>query len=150
MFNNINQIKEVFIASDHAGFEAKQQLSHYLKEQSIPLTDLGCDDTASVDYPTYGEVLAKKIQRPDQFGILICGSGIGISIAANRFSHIRAALCHTAQYATLAREHNDANVLVLGAKMLTSQEMKEIVTAFFGAAFEGGRHARRVKQLGDL
>jgi ribose 5-phosphate isomerase B len=150
MFEKSAQIKEVFIASDHAGFDAKQQLLLYLKKESIQVTDLGCYTTESVDYPIYGALVANHIKRDDQFGILICGSGVGISIAANRFSHIRAALCHTVEYAKLARQHNDANVLALGARMLSVEEMQKIAQVFLSTAFEGDRHSRRVKQLGEL
>jgi len=147
----MTQIKDIFIASDHAGFEYKTKLIAFLKaEYSITITDLGCSSEASVDYPVYGRLVAEHIKTPDQFGILICGSGIGVSIAANRFKHIRAALCHTVEYAKLARLHNDANVLALGSRMLTLHETQDIIKVFLETDFEKGRHEKRVNQLSNF
>ncbi len=144
--SNDKQVKIVF-AGDHASPELKS----YLKE-SVPadyeIIDLGTNDDESVDYPDYAQKLAEFMQQnPDYLGVLICGSGIGISIAANRHKHLRAALCHNKLTAELARQHNDANVLVLGARVLTREEAQEILQIFLATDFAGGRHARRVKKL---
>ena len=148
IFIQFETVKHIIIASDHAGYDAKQALISFLKQHHIEYTDLGCHSLESVDYPEYGKKLAESLKdQPGHFGILVCGSGIGISIAANRFSHIRAALCHTAEYAKLSRQHNNANVIAMGARMLSIDEMQEILKIFLDTPFEGGRHERRVKQL---
>lgn len=137
---------KIFIASDHAGFFLKSFLIKELARSGFTLADLGCDSPEeSVDYPDYAQKLSKKIK--DEFGILICGSGIGICIAANRFKHIRAALCSNIKAARLARSHNDANVLCLGARMTGDASALKIVKTFLGGKFEGERHARRVEKL---
>jgi ribose 5-phosphate isomerase B len=137
---------KILIASDHAGFDLKKTL---IVEASFEFIDLGCDSSEnSVDYPDYAQKLCKEINDKNQLkGILICGSGIGISIAANRFKNIRAALCHNVKSAKLARAHNDANVLCLGARMIKSQAATSIIKAFFSTEFEGARHAARVAKL---
>jgi len=148
MFTQTDHIKTVYLASDHAGYEAKQALIHFLKTHHIEIIDVGCHSLDSVDYPEYGKLLAEALDdKPGDFGVLVCGSGIGISIAANRFPHIRAALCHTPEYAKLARQHNNANVIAMGARMLKIEEMEEILEVFLITPFEAGRHERRVKQL---
>jgi ribose 5-phosphate isomerase B len=142
-------MKKVLIASDHAGFDLKQVLIEELVALGIEAVDLGCDSTEkSVDYPDYAQKLCRKITAKNQnCGILICGSGVGISIAANRFKHIRAALCHDAKSAKLARAHNDANVLCLGARIIKNRSVALIVKAFFSTEFEGGRHEARIRKL---
>lgn len=138
----------LFIASDHAGFDLKEKILNFLREHGLTPVDLGCADTASVDYPDYANALANAMQGDASAkGILICGSGIGISIAANRHSHIRAALCHSVTDARLCRNHNDANVIVLGARTLGEQIAIDSVDMFLQAPFEGGRHQRRVDKL---
>lgn len=137
---------KIFIASDHAGFFLKQFLIEELSKLDFTPVDLGCDSAEkSVDYPDYAKKLCKKLKT--EFGILICGSGIGISIAANRFKHIRAALCHDKKSAELARAHNDANVLCLGARVVKNKSALAITKAFLSSKFEGARHERRVKKL---
>ncbi len=128
----------IFIASDHAGFELKE----YLKTQ-LNLLDLGTHSSESCDYPVFAKKLAIKLKNDDK-GILICGTGIGMSIAANRFKNIRAALCFNEEMATLARQHNDANVLVLGARIISPETAKNCVEKFLSTDFEGGRHRRRL------
>jgi ribose 5-phosphate isomerase B len=142
-------LPKILIASDHAGFALKQFLIEELKKLQFEILDLGCDSAEkSVDYPDYAQKLSKKITKKNQLrGILICGSGIGISIAANRFKHIRAALCHDAKATKLARAHNDANVLCLGARVITNKSALSIVKAFFSTEFEGARHAARIAKL---
>jgi ribose 5-phosphate isomerase B len=140
--------KKIFIASDHAGFDLKQTLIQELAKLKISAVDLGCDSSEkSVDYPDFAQKLSKKIKENSDFGILVCGSGIGISIAANRFKHIRAALCHNAKAAKLSRAHNDANVICLGARMITPKTAIQAVKTFLNTEFEDGRHGKRVKKL---
>ena len=137
---------KILIASDHAGFDLKSLLIKELQKSGFEIQDLGCDSAEkSVDYPDFAQKLSKKLKKG--FGILICGSGIGISIAANRFKHIRAALCHNVKCAKLTRAHNDANVLCLGARMISQKTALAIVKAFLNTKFEGERHERRVKKL---
>jgi len=140
---------KLYIASDHAGFVLKKFLISELQKIKISAIDLGCDsEKTSVDYPDYAQKLCKKIKENSaEFGILICGSGIGISIAANRFNHIRAALCTNVKIAKLSRAHNDANVLCLGARFLKEKNALAILKAFLATKFEGERHARRVAKL---
>lgn len=139
---------KIVIASDHAGFDLKSLIIKEFKSQ-YQITDLGCSNSqTSVDYPDFANELAKVIIKKEaEFGILICGSGIGISIAANRFKEIRAALCHNTQTAQLSRQHNDANVLCLGARIVDNLAALDIVKAFLSTKFEGGRHIKRVEKL---
>lgn len=131
----------IFIASDHAGFELKE----YLQTQ-FNLLDLGTYSTESCDYPVFAKKLVVRLKNDDK-GILICGTGIGMSIAANRFRNIRAALCFNEEMATLARQHNDANVLVLGARIIPPETAKNCVEKFLATDFEGGRHQRRLESM---
>ena len=142
--------KKIYIAADHAGFELKQFLINELKLLNHQAIDLGCDSSeVSVDYPQYAQKLCQKLLNDEDkaVGILICGSGIGISIAANRFNNIRAALCHNIKSAKLSRAHNDANVLCLGARFTSEKLAKSIAKAFLMTEFEGGRHGRRVEGI---
>lgn len=137
----------VAIAGDHGGFALKQALKAALPD--VRWLDLGTDSAASVDYPDFAHKLADAIKTGKaRRGILICGSGIGISIAANRYAHIRCALVHDVTGARLCRQHNDANVLALGGRMIGEVVAKECVEAFLSAAFEGGRHQKRIDKLG--
>ena len=139
---------QIFIASDHAGFILKSFLITELQKLKFNVIDLGCDSAdKSVDYPDFADKLAKKIKKNTDFGILVCGSGVGISIAANRHKHIRAALCNSAKLAKLSRNHNDANVLALGARIITQKSALTIAKTFFATQFEGQRHERRVAKL---
>ncbi|WP_299043104.1 ribose 5-phosphate isomerase B [uncultured Campylobacter sp.] len=142
-------ISQVYIASDHAGYEAKMQVKSILENMGVLVIDLGTDNAKnSVDYPDFAALVANSIKSNDEFGVLICGSGIGISIAANRFSHIRCALGHNATIARLSREHNDANVLCFGARVVGVEVIKDMVEVFFTTEFSGGRHQKRVEKLG--
>jgi len=138
----------IAIASDHAGFELKGALKAELEAMGHAVLDLGTNSADSVDYPTFADALAEALRdgRAGR-GVLVCGTGIGISIAANRHRHVRAALCHDPASARLSRAHNDANVLALGARLIGVETAKDCVRAFFSTAFEGGRHARRVAKL---
>ncbi|ARQ98983.1 ribose 5-phosphate isomerase B [Campylobacter devanensis] len=142
-------ISKIYIASDHAGYEAKMQVKSILENMGVLVIDLGTDNAKnSVDYPDFAALVANSIKSNDEFGVLICGSGIGISIAANRFSHIRCALCHNSTLARLSREHNDANVLCFGARVVGAEVIKDMVEVFFTTEFSGGRHQKRVEKLG--
>jgi len=141
--------QKIVIASDHAGFELKASLKQSLLDEGYEVLDLGAHSTESVDYPDFAAALAGAIRDGQaERGILICGTGIGISIAANRHPGIRAALCHDTTGARLSRMHNDANVLVLGARMVGAEVAKDCVATFFSTPFEAGRHSRRVEKLG--
>lgn len=141
----------VFIAADHAGVKLKSLLCEQLKNQAH-VVDLGPVSDESVDYPDYADLLCKKMEtesdfKEQVFGILICGSGIGMSIRANRFSFVRAALCLTVEMARLARAHNHANVLCLASRLVDDSTNLKIVEMFLATSFEGGRHERRVQKL---
>ena len=140
--------KTIVIAADHAGFELKEFLRTSLKDAAKSIQDLGTDSLESVDYSILAYRLAGFIERGDaEMGILICGSGIGISIAANRSLSVRAALCRDIEDATMARSHNDANVLALSGRSTNREKALSIARVFFDTSFEGGRHLRRVAQL---
>ena len=140
----------VALAADHAGFALKEELKTEITRLGLDCLDLGTDNTDSVDYPDYGRAVADALieGRADR-GVIVCGTGIGISIAANRVNGVRAAVCHDATTARLAREHNDANVLALGARIVGAEVAKDCLHAFLSATFESGeRHQRRVVKLG--
>ncbi|MCK5379350.1 MAG: ribose 5-phosphate isomerase B [Acidobacteria bacterium] len=138
----------ILIASDHAAFEMKQHLVTFLKEMQHEVDDLGVRQVESVDYPDFAHRLAEGVGRGDGVqGILICGTGLGMSMAANRHAGIRAALCHDAYTAAMARKHNDANVLCIGARVLGIGVAEQIVRVFLSTPFEGGRHQRRVDKI---
>jgi len=126
----------------------KESIKKYLIKNKLNIEDLGCFSLDPVDYPDYAKLLASKIEsNNNSFGLLFCGTGIGISMAANRFSHVRAALCTSVEMASKSRKHNDANVLALGGRILTEELSKEIVSEFLNTKFEEGRHLLRVKKI---
>jgi ribose 5-phosphate isomerase B len=139
----------VAIASDHAGFPLKETLKDELRRLGQDVLDLGTGGLESVDYPDFAEKLADAVKagRAGR-GILVCGTGIGISIAANRHRHLRAAVCHDVTSTRLARQHNDANVLAIGGRLIGEETAKECLKVFLETPFEGGRHARRVGKMG--
>jgi ribose 5-phosphate isomerase B len=138
-------MKPILIASDHAGFHLKRVVLEHLQARGLPVADLGTHSDASVDYPDFAGRMARALAVGDgERGVLICGTGIGIAMAANRHPHVRAAVCHDVSSAQLARRHNDANVLALGARLIGETVALDCVDAFLATAFEGGRHARRV------
>jgi ribose 5-phosphate isomerase B len=138
----------IALAADHAGYKLKDELAAWLGELGYDVTDLGTNGPESVDYPRYGAKLALAVAtRAADRGIAVCGSGIGISIAVNREPHCRCARVDEPLSAQLAREHNDANVIALGARLIGSDMAKACVSAFLGTDFAGGRHQRRVDQL---
>ncbi len=136
------------IGSDHAGYELKESLKSYLSDKGYKMRDFGCHSSESVDYPDFAHPVASLVEgSTDIKGILICGSGNGISMTANKHQGIRAAISWKAEIAELARLHNDANILVLPARFITDQEAKSIVDIFFSTKFEGGRHQNRVNKI---
>ena len=142
-----NQI-EILIASDHGGFKLKTKiLETFFKDKpQFIVKDLGTHSKDSVDYPFFAQKLCKKIKK-DNFGILICGSGIGVSIAANRFKHIRASLCSTVLDAEMTRKHNDSNVISLSGRGFVKKNIFAMLNTYFNTAFEAGRHLRRIKKI---
>jgi ribose 5-phosphate isomerase B len=139
---------KIAIGSDHAGFELKEQLINYLTEKKSPFIDKGCFSLERADYPDFGHAVALSVLNNEvNFGILMCGSGNGINMSANKHAGIRAALCWNHEIASLARLHNDANILVLPARYITLEEAIKCVDAFFDNSFEGGRHADRIKKI---
>lgn len=136
------------IASDHAGFELKELLKNHLAALGHELEDFGTHSTESTDYPDYAHPLAASVEsRRNDLGILICGSGNGVCMAANHHQGIRAALAWNSEVASLARQHNNANVLCLPSRYLSEDEARSIVDAYLQASFEGGRHERRVEKI---
>lgn len=136
------------IASDHAGVDYKKRLIEHLEKQGYDCINLGTDTEESVDYPVYADRVCGKITSGEcELGILICGTGIGMSIAANKHKGIRAALCSDTESAALTRQHNDANVLCLGARILPFEKAVQITDAFLNAEFLGGRHQKRIDML---
>mgnify|MGYP001220491811 CR=1 FL=1 len=142
---NINRI---LIASDHAGFNLKEKIKKFLLKKGKKVLDLGTKNNNSVDYPDFAHLVAKKLKRNNyQFGVLICGSGVGMSITANKHKNIRAALCYTENAAKLSREHNNANIIALGARLTKVNVALKCVQTFLKTNFKGGRHLRRVKKI---
>jgi ribose 5-phosphate isomerase B len=139
----------VAIASDHAGYPLKQILADELRAMGREVLDLGTDGPDSVDYPDFGRAVAAAVAGGRaESGVVVCGTGIGVSIAANRHPGVRAAVCHDVSSARLSRQHNDANVLALGARLIGVETAKDCLGTFLETPFEGGRHVRRVAKLG--
>ena len=140
-------MKKIFIASDHAGFNLKKNIiQKFSKKQKI--ADLGPSSDKSVDYPEYAHKLSKKVSLDNgSFGILICGSGTGMSIVANKNKKIRAALCYSVKNTKLSRLHNNANIITLGARLINKNKAFNLIKLFLSTKFEGGRHLRRVKKI---
>ena len=141
--------EKVILASDHAGFKLKEKIKKFLiKKRNKKVLDLGTKNTSSVDYPDYAHLLSKKMRKSkNQFGILVCGSGIGMSMAANKHKNIRAALCYNMRSTKLSRQHNNANVMTLGARLIKKNIVLKCVSAFLATNFNGGRHLRRIKKI---
>ena len=140
--------EKVILASDHAGFKLKEEIKKFLIKKGKKVLDLGTKNTSSVDYPDYVHLLSKKMKKTEnQFGILICGSGTGMSMAANKHKNIRAALCYDIKSAKLSRQHNNANVMTLGARLIKKNIAFKCVSTFLKTDFEGGRHLRRTKKI---
>ena len=138
----------IILACDHAGYELKEQIKEFFNKENITTIDVGCYSKDSCDYPDFAKAGNEKVlESANNVGIYICGTGIGMCMAANRNPKIRAALCNSANLASLARRHNDANVLVLGGRFITKSKAIRIIKVFLTTNFEGGRHAKRIKKL---
>ena len=141
-------MKKIFISSDHAGFKLKEIIKLYLTKKKLSFLDLGPNSDARVDYPLYAHKVAKKVKtKKNHVGILVCGSGIGMNIAANRHKNIRAAQCFNLKSTKLSRLHNDANIITLGGRLLTKKNALNCVGVFLNTKFEGGRHLKRIKKI---
>ena len=142
---------KIAIGSDHAGFDLRHVLADYLKEKGYEVVDFGCPEKVSVDYPVYGRAVADAIRRGEcEMGVLVCGTGFGISLAANRVPGIRAVNCTDALTARMSRAHNNANIISLGARVIGEDTAKMLLDVFFSTEFEGGRHARRIDLIDSL
>ncbi len=140
-------MKRLLIASDHAGFKLKQQLIPLLKKKFI-LNDLGPANDKSIDYPVVASKLSKKISKSSSlFGILICGSGMGMAMAANKVKNVRAALCYSPKNTELSRLHNNANIITLGSRLTSKKKAIQLINLFLSTKFDGGRHLRRIKKF---
>ena len=141
-------MKKIFVSSDHAGFALKKKVLNFLKKKKLSFQDLGPFSDKSVDYPLYAHKLAKNVKKNKRnVGILICGSGTGMNIAANKHRNIRAAQCFSVKSTKLSRLHNDANVITLGSRLISKNKAMKFISAFLNTKFEGGRHLRRVKKI---
>ena len=140
----------VFIGSDHGGYELKEQIKSFLEEIGVDVEDLGTYSPESCDYPDIAQKVALNVAKSKEKGILICGSGIGMSIAANKVKGIRCALCHDAYTAEYSRRHNDANIIAFGGRTTGVEIAKQMVKIFLFTEFDGGRHERRVEKIGKL
>ena len=141
-------LKIIALGSDHAGFELKEKIKQYLEKRKLKIKDYGCYSEESVDYPDYAEKVARTVANGKaEKGIVICGTGIGMSMAANKVLGIRAALCWNEETAEMSRKHNDANILCLGARMIDHEKALRIVDIWLKTNFEGGRHRRRVNKI---
>ena len=141
-------MKKIFISSDHAGFSLKESIKLYLSKKEINFHDLGPTNDSSVDYPDYAHKLSKKVKvSKDNVGILVCGSGIGMCITANRHKNIRAALCLNLKSTKLSRLHNDANIITLGSRLMTTKNALSCIDVFLNTKFESGRHLKRIKKI---
>ena len=141
-------MRKIFISSDHAGFKLKETIKDYLRNKKVKIEDLGPKDDSSVDYPAYAHKVARKVKsRKSNVGILVCGSGTGMNIAANKHKNIRAAQCFNLKSTKLSRLHNDANIITLGSRLITKKNALKFVSVFLNTKFDGGRHLRRVKKI---
>jgi ribose 5-phosphate isomerase B len=148
---DLNEQLRIALGADHAGFQMKEEIRRYLESAGHVVDDVGTRSEESVDYPDFAAAVGQRVaDGRDHFGILVCGTGIGMSIAANKIGGVRAALAHDLMTAHMAREHNDANVLTLGARVVSPALSLEIVREFLSAQFAGGRHQRRVQEISDL
>ena len=141
-------MKKIFISSDHAGFNLKEIIKKFLLKKKLKFYDIGPYNNNKVDYPDFAHKVAKKVKiKRNHVGILVCGSGMGMNIAANRHKNIRAAQCFNLKSAKLARLHNDANIITLGSRLLTKKNALNCVSIFLNTKFEGGRHRKRIKKI---
>ena len=141
----------IALGADHAGYHVKETIRQFLENAGYPVDDLGTWSEESVDYPDYGKAVADRVAaHQDVYGLAVCGTGMGMAIAANKVPGIRAAVAHNVDTARLAREHNDANVLTMGGRVVNGAQAIEMVQAFLNTAFAGGRHARRVEKITQI
>ena len=141
-------MKKIFISSDHAGFKLKEEIKSHLLKKKLSFQDLGPFNDVRVDYPDYAHKVARKVKaNKSNVGILVCGSGMGMNIAANRHKNIRAAQCFNLKSTKLSRLHNDANIITLGSRLLTKKLAINCVNTFLNTKFEGGRHSKRIKKI---
>ena len=141
-------MKKIFISSDHAGFKLKEEIKSHLFKKKLSFKDLGPFNDDRVDYPDYAHKVARKVKaNKSNVGILVCGSGMGMNIAANRHKNIRAAQCFNLKSTKLSRLHNDANIITLGSRLLTKKLAINCVNTFLNTKFEGGRHSKRIKKI---
>ena len=141
-------MKKIFISSDHAGFKLKEEIKSHLSKKKISFKDMGPFNDDRVDYPDYANKVARKVKtNKNNVGILVCGSGIGMNIAANRHKNIRAAQCFNLKSTKLSRLHNDANIITLGSRLLNKKLALSCVNTFLNTKFEGGRHIKRIKKI---
>ena len=141
-------MKKIFISSDHAGFKLKEDIKSHLSKKKLSFQDLGPFNDDRVDYPDYAHKVARKVkENKSNVGILVCGSGMGMNIAANRHKNIRAAQCFNLKSTKLSRLHNDANIITLGSRLLTKKLAINCVNTFLNTKFEGGRHSKRIKKI---
>jgi len=141
-------VNKIFISSDHAGFNLKEHIKVYLNKKKYNFIDLGPKNTNKVDYPDYAHTLSKKVKKNKSYrGILVCGSGMGMNITANRHRNIRAAQCYNVKSTKLSRLHNDANIITLGSRLLTKKNALNCVSIFLNTKFVGGRHTKRIKKI---
>ena len=140
--------KKICISSDHAGYNLKEQIKNFLIKQNIFIIDLGPFELKSVDYPDYAKKLARRISsKKSDIGVLVCGSGTGMAISANKIKGIRAAVCYNAKSTRLSREHNNANIIALGSRLTKKKDVMKLIKIFINTKFQGGRHLRRVKKI---
>ena len=140
--------KNIFLSSDHGGFDLKREIFSFLKEKNYSVSDLGTNSSNAVDYPDFSDLLVTKMKKQEgSIGVLLCGTGIGMSISANRYDHIRAALCTSIKMASLSRKHNNSNVLVMGGRTTSTDLAKKMIETFLNTNFESGRHLLRVNKL---
>ena len=141
-------MKKIFISSDHAGYKLKEDIKLFLKKKKYTFVDLGPNNDSRVDYPDYAHLVAKKVKKNKiNRGILVCGSGMGMNITANRHKNIRAAQCYNEKSTKLSRLHNDANIITLGSRLLSKKNALNCISIFLKTKFEGGRHLRRIKKI---
>jgi ribose 5-phosphate isomerase B len=140
--------KKICIASDHAGLNIKESIKHFLINKNISIIDLGPMNKNSVDYPDYAKKVSNRIKsKKSEVGILVCGSGTGMAISANKIKGIRAAVCYNSKSTTLSRKHNDANIISVGSRLTKKRVIIRLISMFLKTEFEGGRHLRRIKKI---
>ena len=139
---------KICIASDHAGYELKEKIKDYLIKKDVPVIDIGPLSNKSVDYPDYAKKVAKRVfLKKSDAGILVCGSGTGMAITANKFNGVRAAQCYNKKSTILSRQHNNANIICIGSRMIKKKEAFSFINFFFNTIFEGGRHQKRINKI---